>query len=57
MIDLPALTALIHEAQQQGHAVTAHEVDSTHLLELDDAATAANVVRHVIRTSWERHPI
>ena len=57
MIDLPALTALIHEAQQQGHTVTAHEVDSTHLLELDDAATAANVVRHVIRTSWERHPI
>ncbi len=54
MIDLPATEALIEAARQEGHRVTRHDIDSTHLLELDAAEIVARVIWQVIRETVER---
>lgn len=48
MIDCAATRALIDAARRQGQRVHHHDVDSTHLLELDAPAAAAGIVRQVI---------
>jgi hypothetical protein len=48
MVDCAATGALIDAARRAGQRVTRHDVDSTHLLELDAPATAAAIVRQVI---------
>ena len=48
MIDCAATQMLIDAARRQGHRVGLHDVDSTHLLELDAPAVAAGIVWQVI---------
>ncbi len=48
MIDCAATQMLIDAARRQGHRVSQHDVDSTHLLELDAPDVAAGIVRQVI---------
>ncbi len=48
MIDCAATQMLIDAARRQGHRVYHHDVDSTHLLELDAPDVAAGIVRQVI---------
>lgn len=48
MIDLEATRSLIERAQQEGHGVTVHEVDGTHLLELDTPEAAVEVFWRVV---------
>ena len=48
MIDCAATQMLIDAARRQGHRVRLHDVDSTHLLELDAPDVAAGIVRQVI---------
>lgn len=48
MIDVSATQAWIETARRQGHRVTRHDIDSTHLLELDAPEEAAAIIRRVI---------
>ena len=48
MIDCAATQMLIDAARRLGHSVHHHDVDSTHLLELDAPAVAAGIVWQVI---------
>lgn len=48
MIDCAATQMLIDAARRQGHRVGLHDVDSSHLLELDAPDVAAGIVRQVI---------
>ena len=48
MIDCAATQMLIDAARRQGHRVYHHDVDSTHLLELDAPDVAAGIVQQVI---------
>ena len=48
MIDCAATQMLIDAARRQGHRVHLHDVDSTHLLELDAPDVAAGIVWQVI---------
>ena len=48
MVDCAATHDLIAAARRQGHRVHHHDVDSTHLLELDAPDVAAGIVRQVI---------
>lgn len=48
MIDLPALRELLNFTQTAGHDVACHEIDSTHLLELDAPNEVAGIVREII---------
>lgn len=54
MIDLPATGALIEAARQEGHRVTRHDIDSTHLLELDAAEAVAWEIWQIISEAVER---
>jgi pimeloyl-ACP methyl ester carboxylesterase len=56
MIDAPATLAWIETARQQGHQVTRHDIDSTHLLELDAPEAAATIIQQVIEAA-RRDPI
>ncbi len=48
MVDCAATAALIDDARRAGHAVTQHDVDSTHLLEVDAPAAVAGIVLNII---------
>ena len=48
MVDCAATRALIDDARRQGYRVHHHDVDSSHLLELDAPDVAAGIVRQVI---------
>ncbi len=54
MIDLPATIALIEAARQEGHRVIQHDIDSTHLLELDAAAAVAWAIWQIVCEAVER---
>jgi hypothetical protein len=56
MIDAPATLAWIETARRQGYPVTRHDIDSSHLLELDAPEAAAAVIQQVIEAT-KRDPI